>query len=136
MLNYTPLSIAIQPKAVENPILITAQTFPLIRKENKYNKLKKLIREGKYISARITAKAIGISKDTILDWMKTPSIQKAVQEEIDLSVQVMKKSEDWRSHDRLIQYATGSEDKTAQGTGNNILIINNGKEYRIEDKAD
>ena len=133
MLNYTPLNITIPPKTIENPISITSQTLPGIRKITKYNKLKKLIKQGKFISARITAKAIGVNKDTVLDWFKTPAIQKAVQEEIDRSVEVMKKSDDWRSHDRLIQYATGSEDKTAQSTGNNILIINNGKEYRIEE---
>lgn len=133
MLNYTPLNITIPPKEVENPILIVGQKKTEIRKTTKYGKLKKLIREGKFISARITAKAIGVNKDTITEWLRTPAIQRAVQEEIDKSVEVMKKSDDWRSHDRLIQYATGSEDKTAQGTGNNILIINNGKEYRIEE---
>jgi len=132
-MNYTPLNISIPPKTIEKPIAISSQALPEIRKKTKYGKLKKLIKEGKFISARITAKAIGVSKDTILDWFKTPAIQKAVQEEIDKSVEVMKKSDDWRSHDRLIQYATGSEDKTATGGGNNILIINNGKEYRIEE---
>lgn len=132
--NFTPLKIENTIKSIETPIAVTSQNLPIIRKEAKYNKLKKLIKEGKYISARITAKAIGISKDTILDWMKTPAIQKAVQSEIDISVEVMKKSEDWRSHDRLIQYAIGSDDKQA-GQGSNILIINNGKEYRIEEQT-
>lgn len=135
MNNFTPLNIEKLSSSIENPMDILRQKTTQIKKINKYNKLKKLIKEGKYISARITAKAIGVNKDTITDWMRTPAIQRAAQREIDLSVEVMKKSEDWRSHDRLIQYATGSEDKTAQGSGNNILIINNGKEYRIEDQA-
>lgn len=135
MLNFTPLNITKPLESIENPISILGHKKTEIKKINKYNKLKKLIREGKFISARITAKAIGVNKDTITDWLRTPSIQKAAQEEIDKSVSVMKASDDWRSHDRLIQYATGSEDKTAQGTGNNILIINNGKEYRIEENT-
>jgi len=137
-MNFTPLNLQITPKTIEKPIAVIGQeaTIREIRKPLKYNKLKKLIKEGKYISARITAKAIGVSKDTITEWMKTPSIQKSAQEEIDKSVQVMKESDDWRSHDRLIQYAIGQDDKNAQGSGNNILIINNGKEYRIEENKD
>jgi hypothetical protein len=134
MMNFTPLNITKPSVIPENPTAILSQKpTPIIKKEIKYNKLKKMIREGKYISARITAKAIGVNKDTVLDWLKTPSIQKEAIKEINESVQVMKKSEDWRSHDRLIQYAIGQDDKTGTGTGNNILIINNGKEYRIEE---
>lgn len=131
--NYTPLNIEKPLGIIENNKAIAGQKPPEIRKVAKYNKLKKLIREGKYISARITAKAIGVTKDTIMDWMRTPSVQKAVQDEIDKSVEVMKGSTDWRAHDRLIQYATGTDDKTPTGSANNILIINNGKEYKIEE---
>lgn len=138
MMNFTPLNIQNKAKPVENPISIQSiqgQNPPVkkINKIIKYKKLLKILKEGKYISARITAKALGIGKDTLLEYLKTPKAQQIAINEINESVQVMKKSEDWRSHDRLIQYAIGSDDKQGQSTGNNILIINNGKEYRIEE---
>lgn len=125
-----PPAISLTPKIPQ-----TSQTLEapkLIRKKMKYGQFVKMVKAGKFISANLTAKILGVGRDTVGDWLRTPKVQRAIQDKISSLVDKMEEAGkgDWRAYDRLIQYALNEE---KQGAGNTmqILIVSNDKEFRI-----
>lgn len=108
-------------------------TQKVIRKKMKYGQFVKMVKAGKFISANLTAKILGVTRETIGEWIRTPKVQKAIEEKISSLVEKMETAgqNDWRAYDRLIQYAL-NEEKQGAGPTTQILIVNNDKEFRIQ----
>jgi len=116
---------------IDTSKLIQYKTHPKsidhINKKIQYNQLIKLIKDGRYVSARLTAKAIGINFMTVLSWLKTAKAQQATIEAVDHYVDKIERvgKKDWKAYDRLLNYAVSGLDQQGQaGTVNNILVYN------------
>jgi hypothetical protein len=101
-----------------------------IYKKNKYTKLIKLIKMGNFVSVRITAQAIGVSPQTLQEWLKTPSIIEAVREEIDSYVSKIRTNTDWKAQAYLLDKITKAEEHGSAIQINNFIDKQNEK-YNI-----
>jgi hypothetical protein len=101
-----------------------------IYKKSKYTKLIKLIKLGNFVSVRITAQAIGISPQTMQEWLKTPSIIEAIREEIDCYVNKIRTNTDWKAQAYLLDKITKTEEHGTAIQINNFIDKQNEK-YNI-----
>lgn len=123
------------PKVLNNDNLLeenstnkTSQTLtPIIKKKKEYKTFIKLVRQGKYVSARVTAQALGVTPATIVEWNRTPLVQKALAEAIDYHVSSMQQVgyKDWKMHDKMIDRLVGTtENNEAKQQLNQLIVIN------------
>jgi len=132
IINYTKLTENIK-KNNDNLNVELQHKEPLIKKKIKYNQLLRMIKRGAFVSARLTAKALGIDFRTVLKWIKTKKAQEIAAESIERYIEAIERTgkKDWKAYDRLLQYAIGEDNNQSSAT-NNILIVNNDKEVTIK----
>lgn len=78
--------------ATKSPASITSDDRQLayIRNKRAFTAFKRLVQKGKYISARTTAQALGVSPQTIINWSSQNSIIEAMTAETDTLVEGLK----------------------------------------------
>jgi hypothetical protein len=106
---------------------ITQNPTPIIKKKKEYKTFIKLVRQGKYVSARVTAQALGVDPATIVAWNRTPLVQKALSEAIDYHISTMQQvgNKDWKMHDKIIDRLVGTvEGNEAKQQLNQLIVIN------------
>jgi len=107
-------------------ILSPTERQPIIKKKIAYNRLIGMVKRGEYVTARLTAKALGISFNTVCSYINTKKLQEVAQENIGKYVDRIQKAgiKDWKASDRLLQYAMGAaEEKNT--TNNNVINVYN-----------
>lgn len=141
--NQNPTNISLQAIKTEEKVLnsgeisatsaplVTSQNPPidnkvLIRKKREYKAFMKLIKQGKYTSAKITSKILGVDKTTILEWLHTPMVVEAMNTEIDSYVSRINVSKDWKAQAYLLDKVIDSDKQGTEHTTtlNNLIQIN------------
>lgn len=119
----------------EPPILqpITADNHPkYIRKKKEYRAFLKLIKEGRFTTALLTAKALHVHDDTIKEWLNTPKVQAALEEDIDLLVSRIRVSKKWQASAYLLDKILPPQ-KEETKPPQQVVIINNAKQFSIKE---
>lgn len=97
----------------------------LIRKKREYKAFMKLIKQGKYTSAYMTSKLLGVDKNTILQWLHTPKVLEVMNNEIDSYVSRINVSKDWKAQAYLLDKLEGTDStKDTQVSINNLIQVN------------
>lgn len=102
-----------------------------VRKKREYRIFIKMIKAGKISKAIATAKMIGVSYNTVREWLKTPAAIRASEDSIDKYIQIIESSKDWKAAAYLLDKITGDSEKVPAGPTQNVLIINKDGEYKI-----
>lgn len=121
----------IEPEGVMLAPGETVRPLAFIRRKREYKIFIKLIKAGKVATAVSTARTLGVAYNTVRDWLKTPKAIQAAQENIDIYVQTIERSKDWKAAAYLLDKITGDSEKTPTGSTQNITIINRDGEYKI-----
>jgi len=97
----------------------------LIRKKREYKAFMKLIKQGKYTSAYMTSKLLGVDKGTIQSWLHTPKVLEVMNTEIDSYVSRINVSKDWKAQAYLLDKLE-DKDSTKDSTVNinNMIQVN------------
>lgn len=96
-----------------------------VRKKWSLVKFKRMIKRGGFVSARLTAKTLGVDKRTIEKWLQLPMIQRALVSDISSFTKTIKKSKDWKAQAYLLE-ATMDTDKGKGDTSDlkQLIVIN------------
>lgn len=94
-----------QEKSESDPLSIFGDTKELahIKHKREYVSFIRLCKSGKVATATITAKALGVDRNTIIAWFKTSKARRALLESSDKYVQNIEASKDWKAHQWLLQ---------------------------------
>jgi len=95
------------------------------RKKNEYKHFLKLIKQGKTITAGILAQTLGVSRQTIIEWYKTPKAIQSLAQDIDNNIEVIKESKDWRARAYLIDKVSVPLDNNETKSDLKQLIVIN-----------
>lgn len=96
-----------------------------VRKKWTLVKFKRMIKKGGFISARLTAKALGVDKRTIEKWLQLPAVQRELASSISLYTKNIQKSKDWKAHAYLLEKVTGlDEEKSPTNDLKQLIVIN------------
>ncbi len=119
---------SLQKPAQSADILPAPLNPPLqnITKKKQYKQFYKLVKAGKFTTAILSAKTIGVTRQTIGEWLDTPIIQKALQEDVDEYVRKIKTSQDWKASAYLLDKVTDKDTNAASQTPNlkQLIVIN------------
>lgn len=98
----------------------------LIRKKREYKAFLRLIKQGKYTSAQITSKLLGVDRSTILEWLHTPMVLQCMNEEVEGYVSKISSSKDWKAQAYLLDKVIDNDSKSEQSntTLTNLIQIN------------
>jgi len=97
----------------EEKMLSTPINEPkFIRKKKEFRIFKKLIKDGKFTTAYITAKALKLDYTTVAGWLNIPSIRKQLNKEVDQYVNKISVNKDWKASAYLLDKITDAEIKT------------------------
>ncbi len=110
----------------ENSNNIINQTpLVIIRKKKEYKRFIKLVKEGKYTTAIISARLLQVDKTTILQWLKTPLVIKAMDYEVNNYVEKIQSSKDWKAHAYLLdKLEANKEEESKQKDLQQLIVIN------------
>jgi len=114
--------------APNNPPTIIPQNKEIfIRKKRQYRTFIRMVKEGKYISARITAEVLGVDPQTIKEWNNTKKAQEAIAFAVDYHIERMRKvgDRDWKMHDKMIDRLQGSITKEENKADLQQMIVIN-----------
>lgn len=96
-----------------------------IVKKKQYRALQKMIREGKYTSAMVSARILGVDKTTILSWLKTPKLLRIMEDEVNNYVGKIQQSKDWKAQAYLLDKLEGTkEDQETKQELKQLIVIN------------
>jgi hypothetical protein len=110
---------------MERPLLNQNDTSKdiFIRKKRQYRMFIKLVREGKYTSARLVSKALGVDNNTVLSWLNTKRVQACMDKEISNYVSRIAGSKDWKAQAYLLDKAIGQDKEEKIIDIQNIVLI-------------
>lgn len=92
-------------------------------KKKEYRRFIKLIKEGKYTTAIMTAKILGVTRQTISVWLQTPRAIQAMNEEVNQYVAKIKSSNDWKASAYLLDRITPEDEHETKGIDLHQLIV-------------
>lgn len=96
-----------------------------IVKKRQYRACIKLIKEGKFTSARAVSRILNVDWKTVNNWIKTPKALKSVEEEVNTYISKIQSSNDWKAQAYLLDKLEGNRDEEVQGqTLQQMIVIN------------
>lgn len=96
-----------------------------IVKKRQYKACMKLIRDGKYTSARVVARLLGVDDKTVNSWLKTKKAIEIMNNTVDIYVSKIEQSKDWKAQAYLLDRLQGNKDTEMQGqTLQQMIVIN------------
>lgn len=95
----------------------------MVYKKREFKAFKKLIREGKYTSAIISSKLLGVDKGTILKWMHMPSVLQLQQSEVNQYVSDIAHSKDWKAKAYLLDKLEDKDKEKAHIDIQNLILV-------------
>lgn len=96
-----------------------------IIKKKQYRAFNRLVKEGKYTSAVMSAKILGVDKNTIMSWLKTPKIIKAMEHDVNNYVSKIQSSKDWKAQAYLLDKLEGNkEEQETKQELKQLIVIN------------
>ena len=96
-----------------------------IVKKRQYKAFMKLVKDGKYTSAMISARLLGVTRQTIMSWIATPKVQKIMNEEVDNYVSKIQSSKDWKAQAYLLDKLEGTkEEQETKQELKQLIVIN------------
>lgn len=107
---------------------------PVVYKRRAYGLLKKLIHEGKFSSLRMCARTIGVRPETVQSWLKMPEIQRLLADDIDIHIQAIERSKDWKAHAYLLERLIGEMKQTGRTTSV-VTVYTDKKKYQISGQS-
>jgi len=130
-------STIIEKEAVNSEIKPTENTSPvvvdnppinkgiIIRKKRQYKAFIKLIKAGKYTSAVISSRILGVDKNTIREWSNTKLALQAMNDETTSFISDISKSKQWQAKAYLLDKLE-DKDNIKDSTVNltNLIQIN------------
>ncbi|OGK19008.1 hypothetical protein A3D80_03520 [Candidatus Roizmanbacteria bacterium RIFCSPHIGHO2_02_FULL_40_13b] len=110
-----------------NSSIQTTETKELafIRLKREYKAFTSLVKDGKFTTAMISARILGVSRATIAEWLKTPRIQQAMDEEVDNYISKIKEVKDWKASAYLLDKLDNDKGKESGITDLSQLIVIN-----------
>ena len=109
-------------KIIQNP---PEDKTVIIRKKREYKAFMKLIKQGKYTSAYMTSKILGVDKGTIQSWLHTPKVLECMDSEINNYISKISVSKDWKAQAYLLDKVTHEDSKEESTTSlQNLIQIN------------
>lgn len=97
----------------------------IIRKKKQYRQFIKLIKEGKFTTAMLTSKLLGVQRNTIMEWLETPKVKAVMNEEVNTFVSKISTSKDWKAQAYLLDKLDDKDStKDTPITLNNLIQIN------------
>jgi hypothetical protein len=118
----TELQQAEKPLVTQTP---PENKILLIRKKREYKAFMKLVKQGKYTSAYVSSKLLGVDKNTILEWLHTPKVIECMNTEIDSFVSRINVSKDWKAQAYLLDKVIDNDKDTEQHiTLNSMIQVN------------
>lgn len=131
IMEQTPVKVKendIKENETSNSIVDTdLQTKELQRivKKKQYRAFVKLVKEGKFTTAMVSAKILGVSRPTIAEWLKTPKVSKAMQYDINNYVGKIQQSKDWKAQAYLLDKLEGNkEEQETKQELKQLIVIN------------
>ena len=96
-----------------------------IVKKKQYRQFVAMVRQGKFTSAMVTAKILGVSRPTIAEWLQTKKVQKAMQYDVNNYISKIQSSKDWKAQAYLLDKLEGTkeEEETKQEL-KQLIVIN------------
>jgi len=98
----------------------------IIRNKKAYKRFIKLVKTGKFTTAMLSAKLIGVQRNTIMEWLKTKAVMAVMNEEINTYISKISGSKDWKAQAYLLDKTLGDDDKEKDTTVQltNLIQIN------------
>ena len=95
--------------------------------KKQYKLFLKLIKSNKFTTAMVTAKILGVTRQTIQEWLKTPLALRSMNETINNYISDISVSKDWKAKAYLLDKIEDKQDKQEQQIDLNQLIVINTK---------
>ena len=92
-------------------------------KQDIKDRLARLLKQGKYTSAILTSKILGIDRSTILEWLQTPLAIKEMHEEVNTYIGKISTSKDWKAQAYILDKTLGDDSKEKTVDIQNIILI-------------
>jgi hypothetical protein len=83
----------------------------IIRNKKAYKRFIKLIKTGKFTSAILSSKVIGVQRNTIMEWMKTKAVLDCMNEEVSNYIGKIQGNKDWKAQAYLLDRVLDDKDK-------------------------
>lgn len=98
----------------------------VIRKKREFKIFLRLIKQGKFTSAMITSKILGVNRMTIQSWLSMPRVKEAMNTEVNTYVNKISSSKDWKAQAYLLDKTLEHNDKDNISSVNltNLIQIN------------
>ena len=120
IINLTP---NYKKKEETAPLMIEDETptkeLAYIRHKREYRRFITMCKHGKITTGVLTAKVLGVSEQTIHEWLRTPTAKKALLENAEKYVANIEVSKDWKAQQYLLEKLTLTEQHDKQ---NNTLV--------------
>ena len=96
-----------------------------INKTKEYKTFIKLIKKDKFTTAMYTAKLLGVTRQTIATWLRTPSVIKAMNSTIEEYIEDIEQSKDWKAKAYLMDKLEGNkEEQDSKQELKQLIVIN------------
>jgi len=96
-----------------------------INKTKEYKTFIKLIKKDKFTTAMYTAKLLGVTRQTIATWLRTPSVIKAMNSTIEEYIEDIEQSKDWKAKAYLMDKLEGNkEEQESKQELKQLIVIN------------
>ena len=96
-----------------------------INKTKEYKTFIKLIKKDKFTTAMYTAKLLGVTRQTIATWLRTPSVIKAMNSTIEEYIEDIEQSKDWKAKAYLMDKLEGNkEEQNSKQELKQLIVIN------------
>lgn len=119
--NNGETSVVTAPSIIGQPV--TEDKEIVIRKKAQYKAFMKLIKENKYTTAILTARVLGVNKNTITDWLNTPKVKEAMRITYHRYISDIEASKDWNSKKYLIDKLEDKDKEKVQVDIQNLILV-------------
>jgi hypothetical protein len=90
-----------------------------VMKKKQYRQFYKMVKQGKFTTALLSARILNVDRHTIAKWLETPKIKEAMERELQFNVDQIRANKDWKANAYLIDKI--SPDKENQTNNQNII---------------
>lgn len=101
------------------------RNLSFIRLKRQYKAFIRIVKEGKFTSAVVSARVLGVSRQTIADWLQTPKVINAMDEEVESYISKIKQAKDWKASAYLLDKLDYDKGKESNITDLSQLIVIN-----------
>lgn len=132
--NQIPTNISLQATSTEQKPINTIETVQnniippvsnnelIIKKKKQYRQFIRLIKQGKFTTAMLTSKILGVQRNTIMEWLETRQAKEAMSLEVNTFVDKISNAKDWKAQAYLLDKVIDNDKQSEHTTTLNSLI--------------